>query len=434
MTELITNLPPELQTLLLGAGSNLIAEWSGHLLNQAGTRVRKALEGDAHQAALQRAVGGAVIAAVELWPQAAGGYQDLWDKFQGWLLEPAVISEFRSLLVRRDNDQLDMDLLFDEFDAAGLTVAEMGQDDFQGLILEMIAAFYAAAADEELLQEPLKIGLLWEMAEGMGALTRLQERQNQLGHTLVIQMKRLNQMTENGVYGEEKQTVLLQEIRNLLQVGLDEQAAQRDVFYIVMNALSQSGAFQISRGHISVGNIDNSLVAIGPGASAELRRETESINRLLVEIRDNLAAPDQNLTPQALQAIARAYCQGIIDQFAKLTFRGIAPSARAISLPLDEIYVELKAVADIPEASDTYSADERRLLLEAGMEGRGEQDEVMAQLDTMRLERWRESARQERQARQFERRSIKAPSSTTSPSPKQERDSNNQPQPPAPSP
>ena len=56
----------------------------------------------------------------------------------------------------------------------------MGPHDFQGLILDRIAAFYAAAAEEELLQEPLKIKLLWEMAEGMGALTHLHERQNRL--------------------------------------------------------------------------------------------------------------------------------------------------------------------------------------------------------------------------------------------------------------
>ena len=77
---------------------------------------------------------------------------------------------------------------------------------------------------------------------------------------------------------------------------------------------------------------------------------------------------------------------------------------------------------DVPEASDTYSAEERRMLLEAELErddyGSGEgaagRAEVVAHLDTLRLERWRREARseihremqREAQQKQFERKSI----------------------------
>ncbi|WP_437936369.1 HEAT repeat domain-containing protein [Sorangium sp. So ce341] len=86
------------------------------------------------------------------------------------------------------------------------------------------------------------------------------------------------------------------------------------------------------------------------------------------------------------------YRRFLVEQFERLTFKGISRSGKAISLPLEEIYVELKAVADVPDAADTYSADERRLLLEA--EARGIPDgDLRQQLDSFRIERWREEAR-----------------------------------------
>ncbi|WP_437777876.1 HEAT repeat domain-containing protein [Sorangium sp. So ce1097] len=86
------------------------------------------------------------------------------------------------------------------------------------------------------------------------------------------------------------------------------------------------------------------------------------------------------------------YRRFLIEQFERLTFKGISRSGKAISLPLEEIYVELKAVADVPDAADTYSADERRLLLEAEVRGLPDGD-LRRELDSLRVERWREESR-----------------------------------------
>ncbi|AUX47310.1 uncharacterized protein SOCE26_088280 [Sorangium cellulosum] len=88
----------------------------------------------------------------------------------------------------------------------------------------------------------------------------------------------------------------------------------------------------------------------------------------------------------------RRYRGFLVEQLERLTFKGISRSGKAISLPLEAIYVELKAVADVPDAADTYSADERRLLVEA--EARGLPDgDLRRELDSLRVERWREESR-----------------------------------------
>jgi hypothetical protein len=105
-----------------------------------------------------------------------------------------------------------------------------------------------------------------------------------------------------------------------------------------------------------------------------------------------------------LDELTKRYCQSLIAELEVLTFRGISRSG-AISLRLEDIYVELKAVAQVSDIMDTYGADERRLLAEARERG-DDSDDLRMHLDTLRLERWRTQARAERSA--LERRSIES--------------------------
>ncbi|MBE2264231.1 MAG: NACHT domain-containing protein, partial [Burkholderiaceae bacterium] len=146
---------------------------------------------------------------------------------------------------------------------------------------------------------------------------------------------------------------------------------------------------------------------MGQHIEQHVSAELGQVERLLVEIRDNLARQQPRLSVDDLRAMEVRYRQSIVEWFETLTFQGMSPSGTPIALPLRKVYVELKAVADVPEAADTYSADERRLLLEAEEDGRYERSELIAHLDAMRLERWRSEARKERkQATKLERRSI----------------------------
>src|SRR5262245_10919588 len=105
-------------------------------------------------------------------------------------------------------------------------------------------------------------------------------------------------------------------------------------------------------------------------------------------------------TPVSLE---RRYRDLLIHSFEKLTFKGISPSGKALSLPLADVYVELKAVSDIPDAADTYSAEERRLLAEDHRHG-GDPHDLRAQLDSLRYQRWQAAGRRGHGA--LQRRSI----------------------------
>ncbi len=103
-------------------------------------------------------------------------------------------------------------------------------------------------------------------------------------------------------------------------------------------------------------------------------------------MRDRLISPGKAPGFADLADMEDNYRQSIIGSFSTLTFKGIPPG-KAIAPLLDKLYVELKAVADAPEAADAYSAEKRRMLLKA--EGRGGQecDEMSPHLDSLRLER-----------------------------------------------
>lgn len=107
-----------------------------------------------------------------------------------------------------------------------------------------------------------------------------------------------------------------------------------------------------------------------------------------------------------LDVLEQRYRRFLVDQYARLTFKGISRSGKAISLPLEDVYVELKAVADVPDAADAYSAEERRLLLEAEARGQRDTEELRVNLDSIRYERWRAEGRAGHA--RFERRSIEA--------------------------
>lgn len=161
--DLFASLSPELQLFLFGVTGNALGdlggEFASHLIRSAGRGVRS-LFTDERTAALTKATTQAMLAAVKDWQALPDEYADLWDRYGAWLLEPVVLGEFRKLLAPTADMALDYALLQEEFEAAGLAVGDWGKPDFAALVQDMVGAFYLAAAEEPLLQEPLKLGVL----------------------------------------------------------------------------------------------------------------------------------------------------------------------------------------------------------------------------------------------------------------------------------
>lgn len=445
---MFTDLPEPIQQLILGAGANLIADVTKALYGRANKLVREALTPDGNPDAydaLTRAVQAAVSTTVmDLDPRLGlveDEYRDIWERVGEWLVEPEAVYEFRKLLIpavrgggrAAKRVELDLDELQDAFERAGLTVQQLYKPDFDALVQEMVGAFYEQAAMEPALQAPLALTMLREVADEMGALAHWQERQAQQGRRMVASLEYISTLGEAAFADQQTQTRLIQAVLGVLEAQHDNQLALY-IYSTVVGALNRADlARHLDLGETrggrstTVGNLEGAIgTAIGDHNHIEVKPEiTPDLHRieaLLADIRNNLSGTETTADAVALEQREAYYRQSLIDLYEKLTFRGISPSARAIALPLADVYVELKAVMDVPEASDSYSAEERRMLLEAefevdegGEHGRtAGRDELVAHLDTLRLERWRREARgelaremkREAQKQQFERKSI----------------------------
>ncbi|WNG36877.1 NACHT domain-containing protein [Archangium violaceum] len=106
-----------------------------------------------------------------------------------------------------------------------------------------------------------------------------------------------------------------------------------------------------------------------------------------------------------LAEVEALYRKTVKDAFERLSFKGLTPTGQPVSLPLEEVYVGLKLLAEVPEVVDDLSAAERRLLHEAKLQGHLEEEQDR-ELDSLRYRRWREEARGEQT--RLQRRSLDA--------------------------
>ena len=397
------SLPPELQKWLLDvagkATASMVATLATRLVDASSNRLRRALQDDPKQAALQRALSQAIAAALSIFPLDDDLIEHYLSVFSAWLELQAVIDELTRLL-EPGEENLDRELLRIEFEAAGFDPDWLGVVDFDAMLEMLVAGFVTAASREPELIEPLKIKLLEEMARRMGALERMEqlsEKQLAVGRQAVDELEGIRRIAQEIEGGQDRTNDLLQEIPRILIAALDQGVARlQAAFQTTVDALNRAG-YHIEMDHAVA-------VAVGDGASVQVSPDLGRIEELLRQIHGRLATPAKSLTPDDLAEMEANYRRRVVEQFEILTFEGISASGTPIALPLEKVYVELKAVAEVPEAADTFSADERRLLLEA--EGRGEdaRAELALHLDSLRLERWRREARE--QETRLQRRSI----------------------------
>src|SRR5690348_269650 len=95
-----------------------------------------------------------------------------------------------------------------------------------------------------------------------------------------------------------------------------------------------------------------------------------------------------------LAEVESLYRKTVRYAFEFLTVKGLTPTGQPVSLSLEEVYVGLKLLAEVPDAVDELSAAERRLLQETGRQGRLDEEQDR-ELDSLRYRRWREEARGE---------------------------------------
>ncbi len=389
--EWFSNLPNNFQTILLGAAGDglggIAAELAVALLGTIGRAASKRFREPEPLRALRHALLAALDAALRNWKIPQHEVDANAKMLKEWLCNPAVLSEFRALILPSPGGALNIQLLEAEFHETGLNAQGMGKPSFGFLMKDFLHAFYQAAEQEPALQELLKIELLRQIAEKMGALEEATKEHVGLEHQVLSHLERFAMQGRLGLEGQDEGLTILREIRELLQnTQTQEQSHQRRVYQSVSLALARAGLDSKIENPQSQAENMGSTVETTP-----LSQAIAQIFESLREIRSRITSPQRVADEDELDSSESQYRQLLVEQFARLTFKGMSVKGNPISLPLDEVYVDLKAVADIPNAADTYGPDERRLLaVETSPQA---QDELLAQMDALRLERWRTDAR-----------------------------------------
>ena len=347
--------------------TGIAANFATKLLEAAGSRIRRRFGDSGCKKALDEALGSALSAAVKNLDLDESQKDVVQKIFEDWIFRPPVLNQFGKLLNPVPELLMDLDLMEEEFEDSGVNLAVFGEERFKKLIRDIAGEFYGAVAKVPVLQEPLKIDLLREMVIGMGALVEVQEK------SLDVQ-EQIRDLVENIRDGSDQKGEL---IKLMLSELKSSSANQQAIYQSFMDALDR------------VGLLDGETRALDARRTEDLCQ----ILKLLDKIHEKLTSPETGPSDEELASMEENYRQSIVDWFEILTFKGISPSGKPIALPLEKVYVELKAVADVPEEADTYSADERRLLLEAEETGERARDEMSMHLDSMRLARWKSEAR-----------------------------------------
>jgi formylglycine-generating enzyme required for sulfatase activity len=217
----LNSIPEPSRSILIGAAGEflggLAAEITGRLLDAAGYQARKHFQGEPEQQALTRALAEGLYATVSQLtddPDVKAHYLEI---FGEWSQREVVAGELSKLIDPRDQAELDLALLREEFEALGYEPDLLGESvEFEAVVARFASAFYDAAARQKELQGRIQIGLLRGIVER--AERQVQESIQQTGF-----QKRLAEALAPDLADEDRSylTGLSRKLNHLPLGGLD---------------------------------------------------------------------------------------------------------------------------------------------------------------------------------------------------------------------
>jgi HEAT repeat protein len=356
-------------TYLPGLTEKIAISLTLDLLKSAGVGVRRRLSKGETEKALQASVAAALSAALAAQNLVTIDHDHFSSLFEGFFRREAVIEELSQLLDPRPGVEIDFAVLEKELEEAGWDQELISQFRLDDFLRTFASAFYAAAASHEVLRGSLEMKLLGEMVSRTGAVVGNTQRTAEATEKMVGLLQRV---LEN----QAPTSALLQAGQEAREHGF---LAAFQAYDGLRTALLKAG---FDLGVDQTGRIE----ILGSDRKALPSSQEETIRNLAIELRETVRerAPE----PAELDALEERYRQHIIRWFENLQFQGLMRTPRPILLPLEEVYVELRAVAEVPEAADAFSVEERRLLLDIEEKDDTGRRELMKQLDSLRRERW----------------------------------------------
>lgn len=364
-----------------GIAANLVTG----LLNASAGKVRRGFSNRTARAALDAAVAEALLSALTAALHTTSGGAMLRDHYEGlfrsFFAREPVAEELAQLLDPRPGASPNPEVLAHELEACGFAAELLVDFDLPAFVASFAQGFYSAAGRQPALHCRIELRLLGDMVAGLGVVAGHQER-----------TEAAVQHVAEGV-GE-----LVALVRGVLAGNLPEQrllgAAQEIEGRGFLPAFSaQEGlARELLREGLDLtfgadGAID--LRESGAGTQALTTAQRAAILTVLRGLRSVVLAhaPDED----ELRELEKRYRAHLVHWFENLTFQGLMHSARPIVLALEEVYVELRAVAEVPDEADAFSAEERRLLLDLDDGAPEARRELMRQFDALRRDRWSRS-------------------------------------------
>jgi hypothetical protein len=355
-----STLPPHLQQFIIGASGELAAE----IISAAGRKAKKKFQGPEKQRALDEALNEALAAAItalELNEDEEKHYLSLFGDF---LADPDV-AEALSILIDPDPDEnLDLDFLRNRFNDAGFDPDFLPGTDFNNVVYSIVAAFAMAAEEKEELTGLIEIQYLKLLVKKSGTLEQLAER--------------TAAATEQTASFSEQQVATSMEIRDLVKIVagvlqdqngniLDAADAVREVLNQSpdrMLEVYQAAAAGIGRAdrQILINRDGGITIAMDTGTTRASGPDLDPLKGVMEEIRDTLLSTSMPISDDELQFRESNYKKLIIQQLEYLKLEGLSTDVRPILLPLEKVYVHLRAVAEVPDAADDFTPEERRML------------------------------------------------------------------------
>lgn len=157
------------------ATGGIVSHIAVSLVNKLSTRLKKRFDEPQIQQELEETLTEALAYAFGQWSISEDTADHLFDLLYGWFEQPVVLDELKKLITTPINLQVDIEILQEEFEEAGLSLLQIGIP-FDEFIQDLFAGFYQHAKEQPELRKVLVLANLEATVNEMHALHRLNQR------------------------------------------------------------------------------------------------------------------------------------------------------------------------------------------------------------------------------------------------------------------
>jgi HEAT repeat protein len=363
---------PTFWTALAG---KLVLDMTSGLLKAAAGAVRRRLSSPEAEKALRAAVQEALETSLSDLPMSAELKDHYEELLRRCFIQEAVLEELAQLIDPRPGCEINFEALARDMEKE-IDPEYVVDLDLQQFLRSFASAFYSAAGSKDELRANLQLKVLGEILVRSGVTAGASLRTADAAEAVAMEVKQIRGLLQRFLEAAAPAQEFL-EAAGRVQGFLP--AFQS--YELIATGLLQAGyALGIdAAGHVEI-EVDPNRPKTLPSAGIE------ALQRVVSGFREQILG--QAPGPEELRALEERFRQHVVRWFESLTFQGLMRSPKPIVLPLEDVYVELRAVAEVPEAADAFSIEERLLLLEVDEANLTGRRELMRQFDTIRRERW----------------------------------------------